>query len=67
MQRGVALLGVVLASVMAVAVAQAQPAPTTIVAVLSAAEEIPRCAAAGTAARGVAVFHVLDQATGLVR
>ncbi len=51
-----------------VPVAHAQaPAPRTFVAVLSAAEEVPRCAAAGRDARGVAVLHVLDQATGLVQ
>ena len=42
------------------------PAPTTFVAVLSAGEEVPHCAAATDAARGVAVFHVVDQATGTV-
>jgi len=44
----------------------ARPAPTTFVATLSAAEEVPRCAQAGPEARGVAVFQVLDRATGLV-
>jgi hypothetical protein len=39
---------------------------TTFVAVLTAADEVPLCAAAGEDARGVAVFHVLDEATGLV-
>src|SRR5262249_3581601 len=29
-------------------------------------EEVPHCTAATNAARGVAVFHVLDQASGLV-
>src|SRR5439155_667920 len=57
----------VLATLMAVALAQAAPpAPTTFVAVLSAADEVPVCTAAGPEARGVAVFEVLDQATGLV-
>lgn len=42
------------------------PAPTTFVAVLTAEDEVPLCAPAGNDARGVAVFHVLDEATGLV-
>jgi hypothetical protein len=43
-----------------------QPEPKTFVAVLTAADEVPTCAPAGNDARGVAVFHVLDEATGLV-
>ena len=43
-----------------------QPPATTFVAVLSAAEEVPTCASATNAARGVAVFHVVDEATGTV-
>jgi hypothetical protein len=42
------------------------PEPKTFVAVLSAADEVPLCASADNSARGVAVFHVLDEATGLV-
>jgi CHRD domain len=42
------------------------PAPSTFVAVLTAEDEVPLCAPAGNDARGVAVFHVLDEATGLV-
>ena len=48
-------------------VAFAAPPPTTFVAVLSAGEEVPRCAAATNAARGVATFHVRDEATGTVQ
>src|SRR5688500_17589356 len=47
--------------------ALAGPPPKTFVAVLSADEEVPPCAPATNAARGVAVFHVTDQATGTVR
>jgi hypothetical protein len=42
------------------------PAPKTFVAVLSAGDEVPLCAPADNSARGVAVFHVLDEASGLV-
>lgn len=35
-------------------------------AVLTAEDEVPLCAPAGNDARGVAVFHVLDEAIGLV-
>ncbi|TMC77302.1 MAG: CHRD domain-containing protein [Chloroflexi bacterium] len=47
------------------AVADAPP-PTTFVAVLNADEEVPHCAAATNASRGLAVFHVTDEATGTV-
>ena len=43
------------------------PPPTTFVAVMSTDEEVPGCPAAGNEARGVAIFHVVDQATGTVR
>ncbi|MGH2979834.1 MAG: CHRD domain-containing protein [Solirubrobacterales bacterium] len=43
-----------------------RPEPKTFVAVLSAAEEVPPCEPADNSARGNAVFHVLDEATGLV-
>ena len=49
----------------AVALAGAPPA-TTFVAVLSVEEEVPLCAAATNAARGVATFHVKDEASGTV-
>lgn len=56
-----------LATLFAASVALADPsAPTTFVAVLTAEDEVPLCAPAGNDARGVAVFHVLDEATGLV-
>src|SRR5688572_7993331 len=42
------------------------PAPTTFVVTLNAADEVPLCAAATEAARGVAVFRVTDEATGTV-
>ena len=44
----------------------AQPPAKTFVAVLSADEEVPHCAAATNASRGVAVFHVRDEALGTV-
>ena len=44
----------------------AQPAATTFVAVLSADEEVPLCAAATDGARGNFVAHVVDEATGTV-
>ena len=40
-----------------------QPPAKTFVAVLSAEEEVPLCEPATNAARGVAVFHVRDEAT----
>jgi hypothetical protein len=43
-----------------------QPPARTFVAVLTAGEEVPHCAPATNAARGVAVFHVVDDATGTV-
>jgi hypothetical protein len=56
-----------LATLFAAAVALADaPPPKTFVAVLTAEDEVPLCAPAGNDARGVAVFHVLNQATGLV-
>jgi hypothetical protein len=64
-------LSVVLAGIAAgmlvVTVAIAAPAPTTFVAVLNAAEEVPPCAPAGNDARGVAIFHVVDAEAGTVR
>ena len=47
------------------ALADAPPA-TTFVAVLTAEDEVPLCAPAGNDARGVAVFHVVDEASGMV-
>src|SRR5438067_11742419 len=51
---------------LAAPVASAAPPPETFVAVLSADEEVPPCAAATNASRGEAVFHVRDRATGTV-
>jgi CHRD domain-containing protein len=51
---------------MAGAAAADKPPATTFIAVLSADEEVPPCTAATGAARGVAVFHVTDEATGTV-
>ena len=56
-----------LATLFAATVALADPsAARTFVAVLTAEDEVPLCAPAGNDARGVAVFHVLDEVTGLV-
>ncbi|HEX2383182.1 MAG TPA: CHRD domain-containing protein [Acidimicrobiales bacterium] len=44
----------------------ARPPARTFVAVMTAAQEVPTCTAATDAARGVAVFHVVDEATGTV-
>jgi hypothetical protein len=67
MTKLIAAFTVGLATLFAATVALAGPsAPTTFVAVLTAEDEVPLCAAAGNDARGVAVFHVLDEATGLV-
>jgi len=44
-----------------------KPEPKKFVAVLSSAEEVPHCAPASNGARGVAVFHVVDEAAGVVR
>jgi hypothetical protein len=58
---------VLTAGVVVAAVAWAgQPPAKTFVAVLSAAEEVPQCAAATKAARGNFVAHVVDEATGTV-
>jgi CHRD domain len=43
-----------------------QPAAGTFLAVLSAQEEVPLCATATNAARGQALFHVVDEAAGEV-
>jgi hypothetical protein len=43
-----------------------QPPATTFVAVMTAGEEVPLCSPATLAARGLAVFHVTDEATGTV-
>lgn len=45
----------------------AKPPAKTFVAVLTAAEEVPLCAEATNAARGLFVAHVVDEATGTVR
>jgi hypothetical protein len=42
------------------------PSAKTFVAVLTAEDEVPLCAPAGNDARGVAVFHVVDESTGTV-
>jgi CHRD domain len=67
MTKLIAAFAACLATLFAATVALAEaPAPTTFVAVLTAEDEVPLCAPAGNEARGVVVFHVLDEATGLV-
>src|SRR5215213_6260277 len=67
MRRLYAALAAAVIGLVAVPVALAdQPAPRTFVVVLTAEAEVPRCAAAGNSSRGVAIFKVLDEATGLV-
>jgi hypothetical protein len=67
MTKVIAAFTVGLATLFAATVALADPsAPTTFVAVLTAEDEVPLCAPAADDARGVAVFQVLDEATGLV-
>lgn len=51
---------------LAAAAVAAKPPAKTFVAVLTAAEEVPQCAEATSAARGVFVAHVVDEATGTV-
>ena len=53
-------------AVMAVTAAADMPPASTFVVVLSAANEVPHCAPATDAARGVAIFHVTNEATGAV-
>jgi hypothetical protein len=57
----------VLASAFMAAAATARPPTSTFVVVLNAANEVPPCAPATNAARGNAVFHVTDEATGTVK
>jgi CHRD domain len=67
MTKLIAVFTAGLATLFAATVAFAEaPAPSTFVAVLKAEDEVPLCAPAGNDARGVAVFNVLDEATGLV-
>jgi hypothetical protein len=51
---------------MGIAASADAPAPSTFVAVLTAGEEVPHCAAATNGSRGLAIFHVTDEATGTV-
>lgn len=64
--RPVALLIALLTVGLSAQALAGKPAPKTFVAVLNAADEVPHCDQAGNGARGVAVFHVVDQAAGVV-
>ena len=67
MKRIYGVVALVVAALAAAAVAMAaQPPAKTMVAVLSADEEVPLCAAATNASRGNLVAHVVDEATGTV-
>lgn len=67
MRKIYALVPLAVAALVAAAFAvAAQPPATTFIAVLNAAEEVPQCAAATNAARGVWVGHVTNEATGTV-
>jgi CHRD domain len=63
-----AILALITLAVMAAVPAAAadEPPARTFVAVLTAADEVPLCAPATNAARGIAIFHVRDAETGLV-
>jgi hypothetical protein len=68
MRSGLAVLLVILAALMMTPATRADQAPPrTFVAVLTAAEEVPLCDPARNASRGLAVFHVIDQAAGTVQ
>jgi len=64
---GIALSTIVLTlGAMAGTVAADQPAASTFIAVLNSDNETGVCAGISDSARGVAVFHVTDEATGTV-
>jgi hypothetical protein len=68
MKRLAVLAGVVLAGLVGTSPALAEKPPTkTFVVVLTAADEVPLCAFADRSDRGVAIFHVVDEAQGTVR
>ena len=67
MKKVSSVLVLAAAGLVSAAVALGAQAPaTTFVAVLNSDEEVPHCAAATSAARGVFVAHVTDEATGTV-
>lgn len=67
MTKLIALLAAGLATLFVVTTALADAPPaSTFVAVLTAEDERPLCAPAGKDARGVAVFRVVDEASGTV-
>ena len=62
-------IGLIMAAAFALAagsLSAAQPPAKTFVAVLNADEEVPLCAPATNAARGVFVAHVIDEEAGMV-
>src|SRR5437868_14897565 len=64
---GIALSAIVLTlGAMAGTVAADQPAASTFIAVLNSDNETGVCSGISNSARGVAVFHVTDEATGTV-
>ena len=54
-------------ALMGIAAAAAAPPRSTFVVVLTADEEVPHCAPATNASRGVATFRVTDEASGTVQ
>jgi hypothetical protein len=69
MRKLYVVVGVVVVAMFALASAiafAAKPPAGTFVAVMNADEEVPTCAQATNAARGVAVFHVVDATAGTV-
>lgn len=62
----VSVFAVLASAFMAATATAAQDPTSTFVVVLNAANEVPQCGPATNAARGVAVFHVTNEATGTV-
>ena len=64
---GIAFIAAILSfAALAATATGGQPPATTFIAVLSSDEETGACAGISNSARGVAVFHVTDEATGTV-
>ena len=62
-----AVLGILAVALASVGIAAADPPlPRTFIAPLDTAQEVPGCPPAGNEARGLAIFHVVDEAAGTV-
>ena len=66
MWKAYAIVGAVLAALVAAASASSQPLARTFAIPLSAAEEVPDCPATNEGDRGVALFEIVDVAAGIV-